>query len=210
MNLSLRSIGAAATLVGAVVAAAALQGHATGGTGTPPPTDRAHSAFAFDDARRFERFPLYAPGEDFEGLPLRVITRRSDPHVPGERIAADYVGFVYGDCVAGDERGCAPPLEVQVWPACVRSLSSYELTPAGEPLPYEASMVRGVPAAYFEEGLRLELYTGNVTIVIFGVDAGHVDRAAAALRAVNAVASRERLLPPPVPGALAGTVRCSS
>jgi hypothetical protein len=201
---------AALAVTGVMVAVAGFHQASSGGTGGPPSLDRAHSAFDLDGARAFSKFPLYAPGESFEGLPLRAITRRADAPVPGETIRADYVGFVYGDCVASAETGCAPPVEVQVWPACRRSLADYTLTPAGDPLPHEASIVRGVPAAYFEDGLRLELYTGDVTVVVFGLDRTHVDRAAAALRAVNALASDRRLLPPPVPGALAGTAPCRS
>jgi hypothetical protein len=210
MRPSLRSVLAAAVVVAAVVAAAWLQPGATGDVGDRPAFDRAHSAFDFDHARVFSKFPLYAPGESFEGLPLRALTRRDDAPVAGEKIRANYVGFVYGDCVASGENGCPPPVEVQVWPACARSLADYALTPSGEPLPHEASMVRGVPAAYFEDGLRLELYTGDVTVVVFGLDRSHVDRAAAALRPVNALASPARLLPPPAAGALAGTLTCGS
>jgi hypothetical protein len=160
-------------------------------------------------ARFSARFPLYALGESFEGLPLTAITSREDAPAAGERVPANYVGFIYGDCVARSEQGCPPPLEVQIWPACVRSLADYSLTPAGAPLPHESTMVRGVPAALFEEGLRLELYTGDVTIVVFGLERAQIQRAAAALRAANALASSAPMLPPPVAGAIAGTLRCS-
>jgi len=56
------------------------------------------------------------------------------------------------------------------------------LLSAGEPLPRESVTVRGVPAAYFENGLRLELYTGKATVMIFGPERAQIQRAAAALR----------------------------
>jgi hypothetical protein len=99
---------------------------------------------------------------------------------------------------------------VQVWPACVRSPADYRLTPAAEPLPHEAVIVRGVPAAFFENGLRLELYTGKATVVIFGLERAQIQRAAAALRGANALASSAPILPPPARGALEGTLTCDA
>lgn len=160
------------------------------------------------DPRSFSSFALYWLGDRFEGLPLQATTRRDEPLARGEKVRADFVGFIYGDCFASDESGCPPPLEVQVWPACVRSLADYTLTPAGEALPHERATVRGVPAAFFENGLRLELYTGKATIVIFGLARAQIQRAAAALRGANALASSAPTLPPPARGALNGTLAC--
>jgi len=70
------------------------------------------------------------------------------------------------------------------------------LLSAGEPLPRESVTVRGVPAAYFENGLRLELYTGKATVMIFGPERAQIQRAAAALRGANALASSAATLPP--------------
>src|SRR5215216_1199803 len=167
-----------ALVAAALAAAYALETRAGDSPGAPA----ARGDLDRSAVRSFTRFALYSLGNSYEGVPLTAITRRDDAAAAGERVRADYVGFVYGDCVARDENGCAPPLEVQVWPACVRSLADYTLTPVGAPLPHEATMVRGVPAALFEDGLRLELYTGNVTVVIFGLEQAQVLRAAAALR----------------------------
>jgi hypothetical protein len=70
-------------------------------------------------------------------------------------------------------------------------------------------MVRGVPAAFFEEGLRLGLYTGEVTVVVFGLERARIERAAAALRAATPLASSARNLPPPAAGAMTGSLRCA-
>ena len=168
------------------------------------------STFARADAHAFSAFPLYWLGSSFNRLPLTAITRRNDAAIAGQDVRADYVGFVYGDCVATDETGCPPPLEVQVWPACERALADYALTPAGDPVPHHMTRVRGVPAASFERGLRLELYTGEVTVVIFGLARQPVLRAATALRAANALASDRATLPQPVPGAMRGHLRCAT
>jgi hypothetical protein len=69
-------------------------------------------------------------------------------------------------------------------------------------------VVRGVPAALFEGGHRLELYTGSVTVVIFGSNRGQLMRAANALKPVNRMASAGNTLPSPVPGAIEGDVAC--
>ncbi|MGH3031015.1 MAG: hypothetical protein ACRDNE_09680 [Gaiellaceae bacterium] len=82
------------------------------------------------------------------------------------------------------------------------------MTPAGDPLPHDDTTVRGVPAAFFEEGGRLEVYTGEVTIVLFGQDRGQLLRAAAALRAENGGVGPDAKLPAPAAGALEGKLEC--
>ena len=76
--------GAAAMLVLGL----ALLGAASAGGGQSPAASR-----SFD--------PLYNAGERVDGLPLAAVLRRED--------TAEFVSFIYGDCVAGDDAGCAPP-----------------------------------------------------------------------------------------------------
>jgi hypothetical protein len=185
-------------------------GQTTSETGTAEPLTSTPDPFTPADAYSFSAFPVYWLGRSFDGLPLSAVTRRADADLPGEHVRANYVGFVYGDCVATDETGCPPPLEVQIWPACERSLADYALTPAGDPLAHRVTFVRGVPAALFERGLRLELYTEDVTIVVFGLTQQAVLHAAAGLRAANALGSERSTLPPPLPGAMAGRLRCKT
>ena len=49
------------------------------------------------------------------------------------------------------------------------------------PYPREDLTVRGVPAAFFDQDSRLELYTGSVTVVLFGTGRNRLLSAAAAL-----------------------------
>ena len=102
--------------------------------------------------------PLYSAGGRVDGLPLSAILQRDD--------TAHFVSFVYGDCEPSGDAGCAPPAEVQVWPACRRNLALYEdaSSSGGSPEPI---MVRGVPAVLFDEGTRLELETQQSTVVVF-------------------------------------------
>ncbi|MGH3132896.1 MAG: hypothetical protein ACRDNY_03990 [Gaiellaceae bacterium] len=181
--------------VGALALALALAGSGPAGDGRGP----ARSTFSLEQARTFDEFPLYNAGDRVEGLPLVSVLRRND--------TASYVSFVYGDCVASDDAGCAPPVEIQVWPACRRNLELYDSAQAGGPLP-ERVVTRGVPAAFFEEGTRLELQTGRSTVVVFAESRVRALRIAAALRAVNAPVPAGEPLPPPTRGASGDAMGC--
>ena len=98
---------------------------------------------------------------------------------------ADYVSYIYGDCEylksENIEGGCAPPLEVQTWPACRRSLANY--TYEGKAYPYEPLPdERGAEVASFEEGGRLELYSGSSTVVVFANDPALAQKVLSLLR----------------------------
>jgi hypothetical protein len=138
-------------------------------------------------SKRFDRYELYYLGRSFAGLPL------TDAGA-GE--------FIYGDCDPGDDEGCAPPIEIQNYSACERNLSSYTGQGSG---PEKRLRVRGVPAAVFEDGGRIEVYTGRTTVVIFSDEA--TLRAAEALRPIRGKGPTVKL-PPPAPGALEGKARC--
>jgi hypothetical protein len=154
--------------------------------------------FGMEEALAFAEFPLYDAGDRVDGLQLVAVLRRND--------TADFVSFVYGDCAARDDAGCAPPGEVQVWPACRRNLSLYDSPRPGTPVP-ERSVVRGVPAAFLDDGERLELQTGRSTVVVFGDSRARVLRMAAALRRLRERPS-DGPLPDPEPGAVDGTLPC--
>lgn len=157
---------------------------------------RARGNSSLAAARAFSQFPLYFVGEAFEGLQLVAVERH-----PAQ------VGFLYGTCsipMGGDgaQGGCAPPLAVQVWPACVRDSSRYPFAPD------ERIRVRGVAAAFYEGHRRLELSTGEVTVVLFGQERDQLIAAAAALRGVNAPVPGLVGLPRPAPIAVRGRPSC--
>ena len=165
-----------------------------GGDGKPK------STFSLDEARSFTDFPVYYAGDAAAGAPLVAVLRRND--------TADYVSFVYGECDATDETGCAPAAEVQVWPACRRNPSMYArgrsaIAPRPDP-----TTVRGAPAAFFDDGARLEIQTATSTVVVFGADREAVSSIAGALRGVNADVRPGQPFPRPAPGALDGTLSC--
>ena len=132
-------------------------------------------------------------------FPLVAVLRRDD--------TANYVSFVYGDCVPEDDAGCAPPAEIQVWPACRRSIALYRAPPPAGPVA-ERTMIRGVPAAFLDDGTRLELQTGSSTVVVFADSRGRAARIARALRPLSESGPPGERLPPPAPGALEGTLDC--
>jgi hypothetical protein len=186
-----RVLAPTAALVGAFVLAAC-GGAREGST----PAD----AFTLGEARRFSEFPLYYAGEAVDGLPLVAVTRRSD--------TADYVSVVYGDCVSGDDAGCAPPAEIQVWPACWRNLGLYGASvPALAGSTLERSTIRGVPAVILDGGTRIELQTGRSVVVLFASTPARAARLASALQPVGSQ-SAAGALPLPSPGALDGTLAC--
>jgi hypothetical protein len=136
-------------------------------------------------------------------------------------VRANFVSYVYGDCpqiLDGTEDSCAPPLEIQTWPGCERSLADYELVP-GVPYPHEKlGNLDGVPAYSFDEGMRVELYAGTATIVIFATDPSLIDQAVAAIQLEPASEppgqpaaddAQRPDLPPPAPGAVAGKLSCT-
>jgi hypothetical protein len=192
-----------------VVVAIAFSGVAQGVTQRVDlPFFHEHSDFDPESIKSFSAFPLYYVGESFEGLPLTAITRRLQTKRLGpEPGRANFVGFLYGDCEPGSDGGCPLPLEIQVWPACERTLSSYSM--GGQPMPYEATTLRGVPAAFFDNGGRLELYTGRVTIVIFGMDREQIQRAADSLVEANFNDGTTGNLPAPAVGAIEGRLTCT-
>lgn len=150
----------------------------------------AEEALPSDVARYqdFRPFELYYPGLEFEGLPLVHVEERNDTPTAEEPLVGRWVTFVYGECEPGVEGRCAPPLQVQVWPASLRNRDVQPFAPDREP------DVRGVPAAFY--GDRLELETGRSTVVLFGSDRAQLLRAASALRGINVGVGPGDRLPP--------------
>jgi hypothetical protein len=171
-------------------------------------------------------FTAYSLGLEFQGLPVTAVIRRCDAKYPDpqENIRANYVSYIYGDCkVTADVDGCAPPLEVQTWPACERSLADYDDGPGGVFSPNELGEARGVPAETFDGDSRVELYTGMSTVVIFGTGKQQALAVIDALRAEPTDAPPEAPvadakaptptgadLPSPAPEALEGKLSCTA
>lgn len=169
-------------------------------------------------------FDYFSLGRAFEGLTASRAMRRCDDPFPGETVRADFVSYVYGDCHIpkpdgneGGDSGCVPPVEIQSWPACTRSLIDLSQSiPAAVDGARET--VRGVPSLNLTNDLRLELYTRATTIVLFASDSNQLLRAADAIRAETTTfppslpslaSATNGNLAPPVIGAMEGTLQCS-
>ena len=136
------------------------------------------------DRAEFREFALYHLGESFEGHRLN----------EGDAGDGDHVSFDYGDCEPKSDAGCPLPLSIEVYLACARNGESYS-GPGSKPT--ETLRIRGVPAAVYGEGDRLDLHTGDVTVVIHAADVGTMRRAADALRSVDGRVSPGERLPAP-------------
>jgi hypothetical protein len=178
-----------------------------GSTATGPSGAGIAGNFGLARAKAFTPFSLYWLGTGFEELPLVASFRRLDERDPVYPIRANFVSFVYGRCSASNGVGCAPPLEVQIWPACERNPSVYDWTPS-EAAAIEVLRVRGVPARFYDGGRRLELSTGSSTVVVFGQTREQLLRAARGLAGVNIARNAGEALPAPVAGAVQGRLTC--
>jgi hypothetical protein len=181
------------------------------------------STFTLREAKDITGLAVYYAGDSVDGLSLSTVLRDSVPkEAPSDayvrervlhpqqhnpRLYTHSVSFIYGSCRPSGDAGCAPPVEVQIWPACARSLSLY--SGVGAPTP-EPAVVRGAPAAFFEGGHRLEIQTGTSTVVIFGDTHDRVIRIADALRGVNVPVQAHVPLPPPAAGAVEGRASCGT
>ena len=164
-----------------------------------PPDTSPKSTFSVAAARAFDQFPVFSAGPRLDDLPLTAVLRRSDRR-------ADYVSFIYGDCEPRDDVGCAPPVEIQTWPACKRHLALYGGGRSGAPSRRETT-VRGAPAAVFADA-RLELQTGASTVVVFAAGEEKALAVARELRGVNVDVPAPAELPAPAAGAVAGKLSC--
>lgn len=159
-------------------------------------------------------FRAFALGRSFGGLAASTPVRRCGaPYRAGYRAGPtiappNFLMVAYGDCKVRSDTGCAPPIQVQTFPACERNLASYSADPSGAPLPHRSLTVRGARAALFDEGTRLEIYTGTSTVVIFGDSARLVRKAADAVRPLSG--GRLGQLAPAASGAVSGKLRCTA
>lgn len=174
-------------------------------------------------ARQPVNFEIFSAGGEVNGIPLNQLVRRCEESVPADELPANYTSYVYGHCeVPAGSIDCEPPLEIQSFPACQRSLADY--TFEGKPLPYtELPSIDGarVVEIDFQFDQRIEVYTGSTTIVIYAANPALAQAALASLRSQQAgetpVTSPSALekespggLGPPVKGATEGELSCQS
>lgn len=168
-------------------------------------------------------FEVYSAGPAVGSLPLTGFKRRCGGTTPVDEPPANLTNYIYGDCEPAEGgSSCVPPLEIQTWPACQRTLADYSFE--GKPIPHrdlpkigEAKVV--VIEFMFEP--RIEVYTATSTIVIFTENADLAEEALAGLRpqdvgeppatqADELAVKPERQLAAPNKKALEGELKCQS
>lgn len=126
-------------------------------------------------------FPNFWAGDALDALSVSAVIRRCDLPQVDELVRANYVSYLYGDCIPDDDEGCAPPIEVQTWPASERNKETITPAPFETQVPGTDTTISGFPATWYEEGKRLEIYRPNATVVIFGDETTQISRFAAAM-----------------------------
>lgn len=147
----------------------------------------------------------YDLGSNFGGLAVAAREELCNEAPPagatvasGPTKAVGYLSVVYGECSSAAGEGCSPPLDVQSWPECAHNPSSFvssennpeeggaELNPSAT---VSLSSAPQIPSASFENGTRIELYTGTTTIVVYANEASVATAAANTLAAAAAASS---------------------
>lgn len=140
----------------------------------------------------------YDLGRSFDGLRLV----HHEARLQAKRgIIADAIYCARSTCRVGDA-------EIQTWNACSRNPAMYK---SGEAPPFRQRTIRGVPALEFSDEPRIELSTGDVTVVVFTLRRSLLNRATQRLQSWPATRQQvkpRRSLPKPVAGAINGTLQC--
>jgi hypothetical protein len=166
-------------------------------------------------------FEVFSAGPAVAGVPLAGVERRCGaPSLPGDH-PENFVNYIYGRCeISKGGDGCMPPLEIQTWPACQRALADYSF--GGEPVAYKRLPdENGAEVVEILLDGRIEVYTGESTIVVFSENPALAEKAVTLLRAGEEGQSPpthageiegkpEEGLAPPVPGATEGELSCRS
>ncbi len=126
-------------------------------------------------------YPVYWLGRSFGKL--QITEASQDP-------GGAYV-VQYGDCVAGGQSTCVPPLRVVTSPD-----NSFV---AGGSAPRRAALVRGVRALVAERGATIELPTAGVVVGIYADSAPLAAAAARTIAPINEVGAPGEPLPARLP-----------
>lgn len=120
-------------------------------------------------------FTNYWVGPSFDGLQLSVVIWECAKPFPDEPIRLHGVTYIYENCDPFDA-GCEH-VDVQIYstPAVERNKESLDLVG-------EDTTIGAVPASWYEDGWRLEIYFPDTTLVIHGPGRDRIERFARALR----------------------------
>lgn len=167
-------------------------------------------------------FDVFSAGPAVAGVPMTAALRRCDDGALADEVTANDLTYVYGECqsqVEG-EGGCLPPLQIRSYPACQRTYVDYSFE--GKPLPYtELPPINGAKVIEIEflADHRIEIYTGDSTIVISAADWSLAEAALEQLRAQppgtppatsasSLAQGSQGSLEPPLKAAIEGDLQC--
>lgn len=144
-------------------------------------------------------YTVYYFGAIVEGMAVSEVNRTANPPDPVTASGRqDAVTYAYGSCpsyprtgpAAGFEGGCLPPIEIQSAPLCEAHANLYtqpgDAPDSAVPEPHKDLKIKGVPAASFDHGTILQIYTRHTTIAISGTNDRLVRRVADSLRVAPA------------------------
>jgi hypothetical protein len=126
-------------------------------------------------------FPVYWLGGSFEGMAIGEAT-----HDPSGSFSVQY-----GDCLAGGQGSCVPPLRIVTSP-------DNSFLPGGS-TPTKRARIRGVNAFLAQAGRTIILATGGVVVDIYATSARTADEAARTAVPINALGAPETPLPAALP-----------
>ncbi len=126
-------------------------------------------------------FPVYWLGGTFEGMAVSEVAQ--DP--------SGAYSVQYGDCLAGGEGGCVPPLRVVTSPD-----NSFQ---PGGATPSSRTRIRGVEAVLAQAGRAIVIATGGVVVDIYAASARTAAAAARTAVPINEVGAPEARLPAALP-----------
>ena len=145
-----------------------------------------------ETAREFNQYPLYWAGERFEELELSHVS-----------LGGSAVGFIYGTCEITGDHGCAPPLQIQIFPLC------FHLDVVAANQIWTHRRIRGTPVGVNDAAPVM--FTQRTQIKVYGSDPGQELRALRALRSLNNVPPQigpVDPIPPSAAAVLEGTAPC--
>jgi hypothetical protein len=141
------------------------------------------------EAQTFPYYPVYWAGPRFGAYALAAADGRKNYN------AAVGDSVYYGECVAGKssalgESGCQLPLQIAT---AIYAMNATEGLGA-----HRNALLRGVPAAIYDSGHSIRLYSGRLTIDVSSDSFAEALAAVRALRPLNAPGSASGPLPAPV------------
>lgn len=181
----------------------------------------AHEALPCTGPTEPINFEVFSAGPSVAGVPLTDFTRRCGGMSPADEPPANFTNYFYGRCAISEgATGCAPPLQIQTWPACERAFADYSYEGKEQPS-RQLPSIGGAEVVEFLTDGRIEVYTKSSTIVVFSENPDLAKKALTQLRsqrigqrparkAEELKGEPEENLGVPSDGAVEGELSCQS